>query len=235
MTAFFQLHRDLPREGPGEPADVAWAAQIANLRPDARIADVACGPGGDVGALLDAAPDGHVTALDKTAHFVGAVRDTWGQDSRVTALRADMAAIANTYDMIWCAGAVYFLGVVPALTQWRKSLRKAGTIAFSEPSLFTDTPAQSTLEFWGDYPHITNADGIAAQVRDAGYKTLATGKLSDAAWEAYYTPLEARIETLKGQSDPALSAVIEETQQEIAGWRKARAETGYLLSVVTPT
>ncbi len=26
---FFQLHRDLPREGPGEPTDISWAADVA--------------------------------------------------------------------------------------------------------------------------------------------------------------------------------------------------------------
>ncbi|MFC6759581.1 hypothetical protein ACFQFQ_08945 [Sulfitobacter porphyrae] len=45
MTAFYQLHRDLPREGPGEAADVAWATALADLAPVARVADVACGPG----------------------------------------------------------------------------------------------------------------------------------------------------------------------------------------------
>ena len=34
MEAFFTLHRDLPREGPGEPADVAWAALLAGLPQD---------------------------------------------------------------------------------------------------------------------------------------------------------------------------------------------------------
>jgi len=31
MSAFFTLHRDLPREGPGEPADVAWAMAVADV------------------------------------------------------------------------------------------------------------------------------------------------------------------------------------------------------------
>jgi trans-aconitate methyltransferase len=137
MTAFFKLHRDLPREGPGEAADVAWVAQIAAIPDAAEIADVACGPGGDVAALLAAAPKGHVTALDKTAHFVQAARDIWQDDPRVTVLQADMARIMNQYDLIWCAGAVYFLGVSEALTAWRKSLRAGGVIAFSEPCWFS--------------------------------------------------------------------------------------------------
>ena len=158
MDAFFTLHRDLPREGPGEAADVAWVAKTIGLKRDAQIADVACGPGGDIGALLDAAPDGHVTALDKTAHFVDAARAAWGEDPRTTILRADMASVANTYDLIWCAGAVYFLGVTPALTRWRKALRAGGVIAFTEPCMFKPATAPVT-ELFGDYP-VTDAAGI---------------------------------------------------------------------------
>lgn len=234
MTAFFELHRDLPREGPGEAADVAWAADVAGLPADARIADVACGPGGDIAALLAAAPQGHVTALDKTPHFVDAARAAWAQDNRATVLRADMAVIANTYDMIWCAGAVYFMGITPALRQWRKALRPGGVIAFSEPCLFTDTPAQATLDLWAAYPQVTDAAGINAQIRDAGYKTLGTRQISDAGWEAYLKPLDARIAMLRPGADAALSAVLDEAEQEAAVWRAQRAETGYLLSVVAP-
>ena len=234
MDAFFTLHRNLPREGPGEPADVAWAAKIAGIKTDAQMADVACGPGGDIEALLTAAPHGHVTALDKTAHFVQEARANWAHDPRTTILKADMAVIANTYDMIWCAGAVYFLGVTPALTQWRKALRKGGVIAFSEPCWFTDTPSERASALWTQYPAMTNAAGIAAQVNSAGYETLGTRKLSAAAWEAYYGPLEQRIAMLRPEADEALCDVLDEAEEEASCWRAHGDEFGYLLSVVRP-
>ena len=53
--AFFTLHRDLPREGPGVAEDVAWTVSLLKLGARAQIADVACGPGGDIAALLAAA------------------------------------------------------------------------------------------------------------------------------------------------------------------------------------
>lgn len=234
LQPFFKLHRDLPREGPGEPADVAWAAQVAGLNPNAEIADVACGPGGDIEALLEAAPQGHVTALDKTSHFVAAARAKWAGDARATVLKADMARIANTYDLIWCAGAVYFIGVTPALTQWRKSLRAGGMIAFSEACFFTDTPSARVRKLFADYAGMTDAEGIAAQVAAAGYETVATRRLSDAAWEAYLTPIDARIAMLREGADAALTAVLDEAEEEAACWRDERENFGYLLSVVRP-
>lgn len=233
--AFFKLHRDLPREGPGEAADVAWAAARAGLVANAQMADVACGPGGDIAALLAAAPEGHVTALDKTAHFVAQARARWQDDARVTLLRADMAAIHNAYDFIWCAGAVYFMGVTEALTAWRKSLRPGGVIAFTEACWFTDTPTPRAKDLWQQYPLMTDAQGIAARIAAAGYETIGTRRLSDAAWEGYYAPLDARIAALRPDADEALTAVLDEAEEEAACWRAHRDEFGYVLSVVRPT
>ena len=129
--AFLTLHRDLPREGPGEAADVAWAAKVAGVGSEARILDAACGPGGDITALLEVAPRGHVTACDRIAHFVAAARAAHLADPRVEVVQADMTSLAGPFDLIWCAGAVYFLGVTEALTAWRPILAPGGAIAFS--------------------------------------------------------------------------------------------------------
>lgn len=232
--AFFTLHADLPREGPGETADVAWAAGIAGVRPDARILDAASGPGGDIGALLRAAPQGHVTAIDLHAPFIEAARARWGADARVTLLTGDMTAPEGPFDVIWCAGAVYFLGIEAALSAWRPRLAPGGAIAFSEPCLFTDTPAEGAIAFWEGYARLTDPAGIAAQVRAAGFETVATRPIADIGWESYYRPMEARIATLRPGADAALSRVLDMAEAEIAGWRAHKAETGYLLSVVRP-
>tara|TARA_R110002072_G_scaffold203726_1_gene361739 strand:+ start:1034 stop:1756 length:723 start_codon:yes stop_codon:yes gene_type:complete len=234
MAAFFTLHRDLPREGPGEAADVAWAAARVGLAPNAEMADIACGPGADIGALLHAAPNGHVTALDKTAHFVDAARTIWADDPRVTILRADMARVMNTYDMIWCAGAVYFLGVTSALTHWRKSLKSGGAVAFSEPCWFTNAPSPRSVTNWAEYPAMSDAAGIAARVEAAGYEVVATRRLSDQAWENYYAPLDARIAALRPGANAALTQVLEHAAAEAAAWRAHRDEFGYLLNIARP-
>ena len=233
-AAFFTLHQDLPREGPGEAADVAWAAQVAGLSPRAEICDAACGPGGDIAALLAAAPEGHVTALDKTLQFVEAARAVWHDDPRVTLLCADMARIANRYDLIWCAGAVYFIGIEAALTGWRKSLRPGGAIAFSDVCWFSDTPAPRARALWADHAAMTDAAGINAQIAAAGYELVDQRRLSDAAWEAYFAPLDTRIAALRPGADAALTAVLDAAEEEAACWRAHRDDFGYLLSVVRP-
>ncbi len=234
QEAFFTLHRDVPRGGPGEPADVAWAAERAGIGARARIADVGCGPGADIASLLTQAPQGEVTALDKTPHFVEAVRAIYANDPRVTVLKADMAAIHNSYDLIWCAGAVYFLGVEQALRGWRKSLTPQGCIAFSELCWFGEKRSPRAQALWADHSAMTDIAGVSRQIDAAGFDVVGQRQLSNAAWEAYFTPLDARIAALRPGADAALTRVLDEAAEEAACWRAHRDEFGYLLSVVRP-
>ena len=234
MEAFFTLHRDLVREGPGEAADVAWAAEVAGLAENAEMADIACGAGPDIEALLLAAPKGHVTALDLTPHFVQAVRARWGGEDRVTVLRADMSRVANTHDFIWCAGAAYIIGVDTALKSWRKALRPGGVIAFSDACWFGDKRSARSVANWADYPAMVDEAGLLQRINDAGYEVLAQRRVSDQGWENYYAPLDARIEALRPQADDVLNEVLDEAAEEAACWRAHRDEFGYVLSVVRP-
>lgn len=231
---FFKIHADTPREGPGETADVAWAAEVAGVAADARVLDAASGPGGDLGALLRAAPKGHVTALDKHGHFITSVRERWGHDKRVSLEIGDYLDISGPYDFIWCAGAVYFVGIEAALAAWAPHLAPGGAVAFSEPCLFTDTPSDGAVAFWDGYARLTNADGIAAQVAAAGFETVEARKVSDIGWETYYRGIEDRIKNLRPDADARMQAAIAREEEEIASWRTHKTETGYLLSVVKP-
>lgn len=232
--AFFELHSDLPREGPGEDADVAWAVEIADLKPDARICDAACGPGADIAALRRVAPQGHVDAMDKVAGFVEQARARQGDDPNVTLSVADMSDITGPFDMIWCAGALYFLGVTEGLRRWREALAPGGVVAFSQVCWFTEDRPKAAVDLWADYPEMTDVAGVAACVEAAGYTTLAARKISDRAWEDYYGPLDQRIAKLSPGASGALTQVLEEARTEAAVWRAHRESFGYLLSVVRP-
>lgn len=234
MRGFFRLHEGLPRQGPGETADVTWAAEIAGLKPDARICDAGCGPGADVGALLRAAPEGRVLAIDAHAPFIEEARARFALQRRVRFEAGDMAKVEGPFDFIWSAGAIYFLGIETGLRGWRAALAPGGTVAFSEPCLFTDAPSEGAVAFWQGYPRLTDAQGIADQVAAAGYRVLGTRALADVAWESYYRPLEARIAAMKPGADAELAQAIAAEEAEIAGWRAHRAETGYLLVVAAP-
>lgn len=231
--AFFTLHSDLPREGPGEAADVAWALSLAGVPEGALICDAGAGAGGDVAALL-AVPGARVLAIDTHPGFVAQMRARFVGEGRVAVEEADMGQLSahpvGPFDLIWCAGALYFLGLEAGLARMGTALKPGGVLAFSEPCLFVDAPSADAVGFWEGYP-ARDADGIAAAVAGQGFETLGTRVLGDAAWEAYYGPMEARIAALRPSADARLRDMLDLHADEAALWRRVRGETGYLLTV----
>lgn len=235
LKPFFQLHSDLPREGPGLPDDVAWAAAVLGEPQGGRVLDAACGPGADIPALLDAFAPRALVGVDRMAHFVDHAAAAFQNDARVSVTPGDMFDVAGPFDLIWCAGAIYFAGITAALTQWRPHLAAGGAIAFSTPAYFTTSPSDVAKAMWEGEGDIPNRTEIAAQIADAGYQLIATRPLEDAAWAAYYEPMRARIAMLRAQADEALMPVLDAGLEEIAAWEAAKVETGYDLCVVRPS
>lgn len=234
--AFFAVHRDLPREGPGLAEDVAWVGGLIGISPQGQVCDAGCGPGGDLTALRQLVPEGRIDGFEKVPHFVDAARKRFAGDPSVRIFAESMEGLSGPYDLIWSAGAVYFLGVARALTAWRGALSDQGAVAFSHPCLFTDAPSTAALAFWEAEPggietELTTRDEIAA----AGWRVLAARPLSDAAWAAYYEPIEARCDALEAAGvNESVAAAIAAARKEASDWRTVARETGYMLYVVRP-
>ncbi len=232
--AFFIVHRDLPREGPGLTEDVSWAAQIARVPPDGRVCDAGCGPGADIAPLRAAVPQGRVDGFEQVDHFVAAAKKRYGDDPAITILQASMASLTGPYDLIWSAGAVYFLGVTEALRTWRPALAPDGAVVFSHPCFWTDAPSPGAVAFWGGDP-VANEAETRAQIAAAGYGVFDSRRVTSAAWQAYYGPLLARCDALE-EAGPteALAEAIAQSRQEAAAWHAHQDETGYQLYAVRP-
>ncbi|MCC5990928.1 MAG: class I SAM-dependent methyltransferase [Rhodobacteraceae bacterium] len=232
--AFLTLYSDLAREGPGAPADLGWALSVAATPAKARICDAGCGSGADTVTLAKERPEAQIEAVDKIAHFVAAARQRTAHfGDRVQVRQGDMADLSGPYDLIWCAGAIYFLGVTEALTRWRSALAPGGAVAFSEPCLLP-RPSEAARAFWAEYPQITDISGIRARAAAAGYRVLGEQMQIGAAWEAYYRPIERRIEKLRPSATGALAGALDQAEQEIARWKAAPSEIAYALLVVKP-
>lgn len=235
MNPFFELFQGLTREGPGDTSDVAWAMLNGKIVQNARILDAACGSGADIPALLKASPAGHITGIDAQSYFIDEARLRMGNTPHVDLLVGDMTEVSGPFEAIWCAGAVYFIGITKALETWRNTLAPGGFIAFSEICWWTATPSDPVKAFWQkEYPAMTNSDGIQSHIEAAGYETIATRRVTDRGWEVYFNSLQARIDLLQPTAKPDLITVLDEAQHEINLWRTYRAEFGYLLSVVRP-
>jgi SAM-dependent methyltransferase len=220
--AFFTVHSGLEREGPGDRASLDWALARAGTRADARVLDAGCGPGADIPALLAHVPQGHLTALDMHPAFVARVTEAHASNARVTVRQGNMLSPEGVFDLIWSAGAVYNVGITPALTAWRAHLALGGRVAFSEIGWTHDAPAAAARA------------GIMAQVAAAGWRVIADQWLSRAGWQNYYTPLAARVTALRAAADPALADALAATEAELALWRDHGDDYGYLLVVAEP-
>lgn len=234
--AFFTVHRDLPREGPGLADDVAWAGRLSAVPGDGHVCDAGCGPGGDLAALRQLVPEGRVDGFETVAHFVEAATVRFAGDPSVRIIKASMETLAGSYDLIWSAGAVYFLGVTRALNVWRRALTETGAVAFSHPCLFTDKPSRAALAFWeGEPGSIGTESTTRAEIASAGWRVLASRPLTDEAWSAYYDPMLARCDQLEaGEVSDAVASAIAAARMEAASWRTVSHETGYMLYVVRP-
>ncbi len=234
--AFFTVHRDLPREGPGLADDVAWAGRLSAVPTNGWVCDAGCGPGSDLAALRQLVPEGRVDGFETVAHFVEAAKKRSAVDPSVQIVEANMENLAGPYDLIWSAGAVYFLGVTPALNAWRRALTETGAVAFSHPCLFTDAPSKAALAFWeGEPGRLGTETTTRAEIASAGWQVLGARQLTDAAWTAYYDPMLARCDKLEAAGvSNAVASAIAAARTEAASWRSVAHETGYMLYVVRP-
>ncbi|NNJ68880.1 MAG: class I SAM-dependent methyltransferase [Boseongicola sp.] len=228
MSAFLTLYESLPRQGPGDRQTLDFALRIIGTGGSERILDAGCGTGADIDGLLCWAPTGHVTAVDAHAPFIDQIATRYASDPRVDAIVGDMAAQSGPFDLIWSAGALYFLGLQGGLHAFRKKLAPGGALVFSHPAYFTMSPSRGAQAFWEGEGEVLHSDAVCDAVREAGFDILDATSLPDAAWEAYYTPLQARIDALKPNATGDMAKTLVACQHEIDGWRSVKSETGYL-------
>ncbi len=244
-AVFFDLHDDLPRQGPGNRDCTARALALAGpLPPHPKVLDIACGPGMQTMDLAELLPGAVITGVDAHAPFVAetnrrAVARGWSD--RVSAVTGDMRALAfppASFDLLWCEGAAYIMGVADALRTWRSLLRSGGRLALSEAVWLRDDPPAELRRFWaGDYPTMGDVAACRTLVRDCDYDLLGDFVLPGQAWwRDYYTPMGRRLESLapKYTGDTVAEAVLGETRDEIALYRTGAAYYGYVFLVMVP-
>lgn len=236
---FFALHSGLDHEAPGSGEDTLRALAMTGVRGRIRILDIGCGPGTASLTLLRALPEAEVTAVDLHAPFLAAAEAraaAVGFASRFRTVEADMAALPfadASFDLLWCEGAAYNMGVPRALAEWRRLLAPEGRLAFTDAVWLTPRPHPRATAFWREYPAMTDIPGVRAWIEAAGWHVLGDFLLPKAAWDAYYDPLEARLVHLQqehGSDAPALA----EAREEIAVRRAHGEDYGYAFFVVAP-
>lgn len=242
LQVFFELHSNLPREGPGNDDATAQALALLPALPDQpQILDLGCGPGMQTLALARLT-NGHVTAVDIHQPYLNQLQqraEAAGLSDRLRLLNEDMAQLslpAGHFDLIWAEGSAYILEFGNALRIWRSLLKPSAYLAATEISWLRDTPSPKAVEFWKtEYPGLQSVEGNLSLAKSAGYLPLAHFVLPESAWwQHYYTPLEQQLHQLTTQyADNSVALdVLESHQQEINLYRECCRDYGYVFYIL---
>jgi len=134
---FWSVHRDLPREAPGDDAATQRAFSMLGDLPDRpEILDFGCGPGAQTLALAQAS-QAHITAVDTHQPFLDDLTrraSLTGVADRIVPIKMTMFDLAfdQPFDVLWSEGAIYIIGFEAGLKAWRPLLKPGGYVAVTE-------------------------------------------------------------------------------------------------------
>lgn len=235
---FFEVHQDLPREGPGGSESTRKAFDLVrpHLPEKPRILDIACGPGAQTLELARLS-DGPITAIDTHAPFLRQLEKSAAQTrlaERIRIREMSMFKLSfepGSFDLVWSEGAIFIIGFEDGLKTWRPLLAPGGCLAITEASwLRPDIPDELRAWWEGEYPDIrpvaVNLERIARQGwRLLGHFTLPASDW----WDDYYAPIQGRLDMLRakyaGNADAQAAFNLHELEIEM--FRKYSAYYSY--------
>ena len=218
MEVFMEIQRGLPRQGPGSDDATRYALSFCTDLPEKpSVLDIGCGPGMQSLVLADALR-GSITAVDLYQEYLDELESRAtikGLHNYIKPVCEDMTKLpfpANSFHLIWSEGAAYIMGVENALCEWKKFLAPTGYIVFSELLWLTDCPPDEAKQFFEQgYPAMSDIEHNKELISQAGYSLVMNFTIEDKAWwEAYYSPLAAKLPALREQyqdNDEALEFV----------------------------
>lgn len=226
---FFDIHKNLPREGSGRDEYTQKAFEIIPPIKQPRILDIGCGPGLQT-IKLAKLTDGEIIGIDIHQPYLDQLEKNAKKENlshRIKTINQSMFNLdfpKEHFDIIWTEGSIFIIGFEQGLNEWKKFIKKNGYLAIHEMTWLKDNPPKEISDYWKKmYPAITTIEKNIEIIKKCNYKLIGHFPLpEDAWWDLYYNPLEKRLKKLKSKykNNPKALEMINEEQKEIDLYRK---------------
>jgi len=246
MENIFKVHRDMPRQGPGDNESTKKALKSIDIGENLRVLDIGCGPGMQTVELAKNI-DGKITALDFHKRYLeelSRLAEKEGVGEKIELLEGSMFELdkyfkQESFDIIWSEGAIYIMGFEKGLKCVRPFLKSDGYLVVSEITWLEENPPREIKEFWdANYPQMGTTKSNIDIAVESGYEAIDTFILPEESWwDNYYNPLKARCECLKVEeaNNSDLMEFIRETEMEMELFKKYSSSYNYVFYIMKKT
>ena len=175
------------------------------------------------------------TRLSSTLlHILNREAQRLGVANRLEARVADMRGLDfadDSFDLIWCEGAIYNVGVEAGLRDWRRLLRPNRYVALTEVCWRKPDPPAECVAFWKrEYPAIRDTAALLEAVDACGYRTVGHFPLPASAWwDDYYRPLQDNLTAFRKRhlDAPVAQELADQCQKGMDVWHACSEFYGY--------
>jgi len=237
------MFEELPRQGPGSDESTSLAFSfIPSPARKGTILDIGCGSGMQTLVLARLCPDCSIIATDVYQPFLDELTiraNKSGLTKNIKIQRVSMDDLPyeeNSVDIIWSEGSAFIMGLIPALTYWKKFLKPDGYLVVSDCTWFTDAPSEECRNFWNEVgPDMKNEKDTAALIQAIGYSVICSFRLpAPGWWDLYYTPLSNRMDLLRKKyaNNDEAGIILMQLKNEMEIHRKYSDEYGYTFFIL---
>jgi len=204
MEYFYELFLSLPRGGPGDNKSTRKAFSfLKNIPSEPLILDIGCGHGMQTIELARICK-GKIIALDNYKPFLdiltqNAIQE--GFDDRIILKNQsmlDMDFKNDAFDIIWCEGAIFVMGLKNGLNKCYQLLKNKGFFVVSEAVLFLPNLPKPLKDYWDEqYPDIMDIKGNLSLIKDEGFDIVSHFTLPKSCWIDFYLQMDEKVKDLK--------------------------------------